>query len=118
MHDGMTTSACVDILTPVGPYVADYVAYFGELAEFKKLEFKANEDYCRTGTPDVKATVFYFVSFILLCGFVMLNLVIAVILDNFESYSQSFALPVSDEDFGVRRGVVQDRPPRVVLRQA
>jgi hypothetical protein len=30
----------------------------------------------------------------------MLNLVIAVILDNFESYSQSFALPVSDEDFG------------------
>ena len=40
------------------------------------------------------------VSFILLCGFVMLNLVIAVILDNFESYSQSFALPVSDEDFG------------------
>jgi hypothetical protein len=100
MHDCMTTSACVEILTPVGPYVAGDYADFGELAEFKKLEFKANEDYVDRCTPDVGVTVFYFVSFILLCGFVMLNLVIAVILDNFESYSQSFALPVSDEDFG------------------
>ena len=85
---------------PVGPYVAGDYAVPGELRRAQKLEFKANEDYVDRCTPDVGVTVFYFVSFILLCGFVMLNLVIAVILDNFESYSQSFALPVSDEDFG------------------
>ena len=103
MHDCMATSACVEILTPVGPYVAGDYADRDELAALRAaeaFEFKANEDYVDRCTPDVGVTVFYFVSFILLCGFVMLNLVIAVILDNFESYSQSFALPVSDEDFG------------------
>jgi hypothetical protein len=106
MHDCMATSACVEILTPVGPYVAGDYADLDELAELRVRAssgangFKANEDYVDRCTPDVGVTVFYFVSFILLCGFVMLNLVIAVILDNFESYSQSFALPVSDEDFG------------------
>ena len=103
-------------------------ADFGELAEFKKLEFKAN-DATLTGARPTSASPLYFVSFILLCGFVMLNLVIAVILDNFESYSQSFALPVADERLrrlveewskidrrGVDAALVDDRLPELLVR--
>ena len=54
------------------------------------------EDRC---TPSYIGTIVYFVLFILICGFVMLNLVIAVILDNFQSYSGNVDLPVSEEDF-------------------
>ena len=102
MHDCMTTSECVEILTTKGAYVAGTYVDLDEVDDLKASPtfFVADEDYVDRCTPDVGVTVFYFVSFILLCGFVMLNLVIAVILDNFESYSQSFALPVSEEDFG------------------
>ena len=54
------------------------------------------EDRC---TPSYIGTIVYFVLFILICGFVMLNLVIAVILDNFQSYSGNVDLPISEEDF-------------------
>uniref|UniRef100_A0A7S0CQF9 Voltage-gated ion channel superfamily n=1 Tax=Micromonas pusilla TaxID=38833 RepID=A0A7S0CQF9_MICPS len=102
MHDCMTTSECVEILTTSGAYVAGTYVDLDEVDDLKAspTNFVADTDYVDRCTPNVGVTVFYFVSFILLCGFVMLNLVIAVILDNFESYSQSFALPVSEEDFG------------------
>ena len=100
MHDCMTTSACVEIRTSAGPYAVGEYVDLDEVDDLKSYAFRAEEDYVDRCTPGVGVTVFYFVSFILLCGFVMLNLVIAVILDNFESYSQSFTLPVSDEDFG------------------
>ncbi|EEH58460.1 voltage-gated ion channel superfamily [Micromonas pusilla CCMP1545] len=48
-------------------------------------------------TPSYVGTVFYFSVFILLCAFVLLNLVIAVILDNFASNNEDEENPVSKE---------------------
>lgn len=103
MHDCMTTTACVEIVvadTNNFYYAGQYVDW-DDVGSLKAAGLSAADDeYIDRCTPSIGITVFYFVSFILLCGFVMLNLVIAVILDNFESYSKNFALPVSDEDFG------------------
>lgn len=39
--------------------------------------------------------VFFFVSFVMLCAFVLLNLVIAVILDNFQASTENEEMPVA-----------------------
>lgn len=46
-------------------------------------------------SPPNIAVVMYFVVFVVVCAFILLNLVIAVILDNFQSSSQNEAMPVS-----------------------
>ena len=56
-------------------------------------------DYISRCSPSPFGAVLFFCVFVLLCAFVMLNLVIAVILDNFESYNNAEELPVSDSDF-------------------
>jgi len=101
MHDCMTTTSCVEIVNAddAGTYAAGEFVDYVELLDLKNAGLRASDDdFIDRCTPNIGITVFYFVSFILLCGFVMLNLVIAVILDNFESFSQNFQLPVRDED--------------------
>ena len=90
MHDCMITEQCMEV-TATGEWL--------DQGDPALRGMVLNVDYVDRCTPSVAGTIFFFVCFILLCAFVMLNLVIAVILDNFESYSQKMSLPVSDEDF-------------------
>lgn len=46
-------------------------------------------------SPSPIAAVIYFCSFVLLCGLVLVNFVIGVIIDNFQSSCQSDNLPIS-----------------------
>ena len=94
MHDCMVYRKCYEI--QVGPYAGTYVDKDDPLLDELRLGEEGYEDRC---TPSYIGTIVYFVLFILICGFIMLNLVIAVILDNFQSYSGNVDLPVSEEDF-------------------
>jgi len=85
----MVSTSCVEILNAddAGTYAAGTWVDYKALPDLKNAGLRASElDFVDRCTPNIGITVFYFVSFILLCGFVMPNLVIAVILDNFESY--------------------------------
>ena len=90
MHDCMITKQCMEV-TATGEWL--------DRGDPALRDMELNVDYVDRCTPSVAGTIFFFVCFILLCAFVMLNLVIAVILNNFESYSQKMDLPVSEEDF-------------------
>lgn len=46
-------------------------------------------------SPSPVAAVVYFCSFVLLCGLVLVNFVIGVIIDNFQSSCESDDLPIS-----------------------
>ena len=92
MHDCMIEDLCVEILTG-----SDAGTYY-DSGDSRLSSMTANTDYVDRCTPSPELTIFFFLLFILMCAFVMLNLVIAVILDNFESYSQKEELPVSEED--------------------
>ena len=94
MHDCMVYRNCYEI--QVGEYAGTYVEKEDSRLDGLPLGDDGYEDRC---TPSYVGTIAYFVLFILICGFVMLNLVIAVILDNFQSYSGNVDLPVSEEDF-------------------
>jgi len=54
-------------------------------------EPKEVENQC---SPHPSAAIIYFIVFVILCAFVMLNLVIAVILDNFQNSNQNEEAPV------------------------
>ena len=99
MHDCMISKRCVEILN--GPNAGTWLDKDDlESPRSALLDgLDAFDDYRDRCTPSTAGTIFFFVAFILLCAFVMLNLVIAVILDNFESYSKTADLPVSDDDF-------------------
>ena len=56
------------------------------------LEPQVYDDQC--GSPII-VTVVYFITFVMLCAFVLLNLVIAVILDNFQASTESEEMPVA-----------------------
>ena len=90
MHDCMITKQCMEVKA-TGEWL--------DRGDPALRDMELNVDYVDRCTPSVAGTIFFFVCFILLCAFVMLNLVIAVILNNFESYSQKMDLPVSEEDF-------------------
>jgi hypothetical protein len=94
MHDCTIERACVELITGdlAGTFLDTDAAALSGLVE--EVDFV---DRC---TPSRVGTVAFFCIFELLCAFVMLNLVIAVILDNFEEYNKQEALPVSESDFG------------------
>jgi hypothetical protein len=91
MHDCMIVRECVlykDPTTGVESYL--------DLAD--KTWFDAEEDsFTNQCTPHPIGAILFFCFFVILCAFVMLNLVIAVILDNFQSNSQNEEIPVSKE---------------------
>mmetsp|Transcript_3541 Transcript_3541/g.12709 ORF Transcript_3541/g.12709 Transcript_3541/m.12709 type:complete len:1714 (-) Transcript_3541:989-6130(-) len=55
---------------------------------------KEVDDYVNECSPHPSAAIIYFIVFVILCAFVMLNLVIAVILDNFQNSNQNEEAPV------------------------
>ena len=76
MHDTMIQSDCVLVQDPATGNLS-YVDY--DAVDWDNLDKKYWTNQC---SPHTFISVAYFCLFILLCAFVMLNLVIAVILDN------------------------------------
>jgi Ion transport protein/Voltage-dependent L-type calcium channel, IQ-associated len=70
--------------------------------------------YDRCGPPDY-LTIVYFVLFILLCAFLLLNLVIAVILDNFQSSTNNEELDVSQSNLLAYTRVWSQLDPRCTM---
>jgi len=91
MHDCMITDKCIMYKDP-STGVISYLDY--DDSTYKSADEDNWTDRC---TPSYVGTVFYFSVFILLCAFVLLNLVIAVILDNFASNNEDEENPVSKE---------------------
>mmetsp|Transcript_3119 Transcript_3119/g.7221 ORF Transcript_3119/g.7221 Transcript_3119/m.7221 type:complete len:1718 (+) Transcript_3119:685-5838(+) len=91
MHDCMIERECVlyrDPLTGVDTYLD---------AADKTWQDKDEKYWTNQCTPHPIGAILFFTFFVILCAFVMLNLVIAVILDNFQSNSQSEEAPVSKD---------------------
>lgn len=59
-----------------------------------QLPAKAVVNRC---SPSTVGAVIYFCSFVLLCGLVLVNFIIGVIIDNFASSCQSDDLPISKD---------------------
>lgn len=58
----------------------------------QQLDRRAVQDQC---SPSPVIAVIYFCSFVLLCGLILVNFVIGVIIDNMQSSTESEELPVS-----------------------
>ena len=92
MHDCMITKQCVYYQDPT----TGDVTYYNQEDKFWQ---DLNEDlYTNQCTPHPVGAIIFFCFFCILCAFVMLNLVIAVILDNFQNNSKTAELGVSKED--------------------
>jgi len=83
MHDCMITKECIYLKD--GTYLND-----GD----GRVDSMDEDDFTNQCTPNAVGTIVYFIIFVIICAFVMLNLVIAVILDNFQSNSQNEEAPV------------------------
>lgn len=96
MHDCMRSTECIflkeDFVTDdgVGFNAGSYFSRGGP--ELDKIPSNLLINQC---SPPSIAVVTYFLVFVIVCAFILLNLVIAVILDNFQSSSQNEAMPVS-----------------------
>mmetsp|Transcript_58370 Transcript_58370/g.186060 ORF Transcript_58370/g.186060 Transcript_58370/m.186060 type:complete len:1610 (+) Transcript_58370:485-5314(+) len=95
MHDCMDNTECVKV-TPGFDIEGDqyYQMWFDKGSSFDLPSGYESEDMC---SPHPSAAVIFFCVFVILCAFVMLNLVIAVILDNFQNSSQEEEAPVSQQ---------------------
>jgi len=120
MHDCMITQMCVLVLKSGARKLANAAgvslgAYLAGLEEAGEVEMAGDasfyvmnmdsdflkglvelDDFENQCSPHPSAAIIYFSVFIILCAFVMLNLVIAVILDNFQNSNDSDA-PVGRE---------------------
>jgi hypothetical protein len=61
-------------------------------ALLQQLDRRAVQDQC---SPSPVIAVIYFCSFVLLCGLILVNFVIGVIIDNMQSSAESEELPIS-----------------------
>ena len=103
MHDCMARTECVRITRAVSNAASDALAptaesgiwYNASDARLAGVPAAAVDDHC--GMPGY-LTISYFMLFVLLCAFLLLNLVIAVILDNFQSSTSNEELDVSQSD--------------------
>ena len=91
MHDCMINRECIYVTR--GEYKGQYFDPYVPELEGLVLD----EDFENQCSPHSSAAIIYFIFFTLVCAFVMLNLVIAVILDNFQETTQSNDLSVSQE---------------------
>ena len=92
MHDCMITKDCVYYQDPAS---GDVTYYNQEDSFWQDLD---EDTYTNQCTPHPVGAIIFFCFFCILCAFVMLNLVIAVILDNFQNNSKTSELGVSKED--------------------
>eukprot|EP00899_Mesostigma_viride_P019380 jgi/Mesvir1/27443/Mv07229-RA.2 len=96
MHDCMITRACIQVYPPFIDSLCGGREYVNRGdACLKGLD--EDRDFINRCSPHPSVAIFFFIIFIVLCAFVMLNLVIAVILDNFHSSSVNEEAPVSRE---------------------
>ena len=92
MHDCMITKDCVYYQDPA---TGDVTYYNQEDSFWQDLD---EDTYTNQCTPHPVGAIIFFCFFCILCAFVMLNLVIVVILDNFQNNSKTSELGVSKED--------------------
>jgi Ion transport protein len=100
MHACFLTTECLKVVSPFvnndGQKVEATVTsgtWYDEYAEqLKGAPAGAVDDQCG---PWEGITIFYFIVFVVLCAFLLLNLVIAVILDNFQNSTNNEELEVS-----------------------
>lgn len=94
MHDLIIEKDCVlltgNASTSTGEYLVGSYFSLGD-PELDFIQKELLEDQCN---PNAFVTILYFCSFILICGFILLNVVIAVILDNFQSSLRIEHLPI------------------------
>eukprot|EP00803_Ostreobium_quekettii_P004182 evm.model.scf_87.7 EVM.evm.TU.scf_87.7 scf_87:110745-119200(-) len=96
MHDCMHHTECIEVTEdwadPVSGAVfraGDYLDHSSEIVA--RIPPGLSTDRC---PPLAIAAIVYFYIFVVVCAFILLNLVIAVILDNFQSSSQNEEMPV------------------------
>jgi len=117
MHDCMITTSCMLINEDGVAYMLEQgtfasMAAIDEAMELSEDEIvgdgtfyvnpgsdfldglKEKDHYDNECSPHPSAAIIYFIVFVILCAFVMLNLVIAVILDNFQNSNQNEEAPV------------------------
>lgn len=100
MHDCMIQTVCISVVQPFINAAGEVVSTTAETGTW----FSHGDDMLhgapsgatqnRCGPP-ILLTVAYFMTFVLMCAFLLLNLVIAVILDNFQSSTNNEELEVS-----------------------
>lgn len=103
MHDCMVQTMCTAV---VQPFVnAD--GTFVDITKDTGVWFSAGDDALKGAPagatqnrcgPPIFFTIAYFMAFVLMCAFLLLNLVIAVILDNFQSSTNNEELEVSQSN--------------------
>lgn len=103
MHDCMRKEGCVGVLLPFVNDAGDPIA----VSEESGIYYDSVDDRLAgapSGALDPHCgpagafAVIYFMLFVLLCAFLLLNLVIAVILDNFQSSTNNEELEVSQSN--------------------
>ena len=99
MHDCMITNMCTRVVNPLrtDPQTGEsmYLRYFNR--DDPRLFYFGDDEIEDGCSPHPVVAIIYFISFVILCAFVMLNLVVGVILDNFQDTNTIEAMPVSRE---------------------
>mmetsp|Transcript_6417 Transcript_6417/g.22602 ORF Transcript_6417/g.22602 Transcript_6417/m.22602 type:complete len:1664 (+) Transcript_6417:339-5330(+) len=109
MWDCMVTSQCIEVhedALPDSVKIANDIPlgtnwYIGKSDKgsgtiYDGVDGDKMENRC---SPHPSVAILYFFIFVILCAFVMLNLVIAVIIDNFQNSNSSEDAPVGRDDF-------------------
>lgn len=103
MHDCMVQSMCTAVVQPFMNAGGTLVGVTSETG----IWFTAGDEALRGAPsgatqnrcgPPIYFTIAYFMTFVLMCAFLLLNLVIAVILDNFQSSNNNEELEVSQSN--------------------
>ena len=105
MHDCMIIHDCVHVLT--GDLAGTYVEPGADILETLTL----GVDFQNECSPNPVITVIYFILFTIFCAFILLNLVIAVILDNFQMTTDSNDNPVSKDNIEEYRRLWSELDP-------
>ena len=92
MHDCMIIHDCVQLLN--GDLAGTYVEPGADVLNGLTL----GVDFQNECSPNPVITVIYYILFTIFCAFILLNLVIAVILDNFQMTTDSNDNPVSKDN--------------------
>jgi hypothetical protein len=103
MHDCMQSKVCNKVLQPFVNEAGDHIEATDDSGIWynwrdDRLSGAPTEAVLNQCGPPGGLTIVYFMLFVLLCAFLLLNLVIAVILDNFQSSNNNEELEVSQSN--------------------
>ena len=120
MHDCMIKAECTKVLR-------EFVSTAGEIirpTEVTSIWYDHRDSRLHGGPagaiddkcgPPSTVTIVYFMLFVLLCAFLLLNLVIAVILDNFQSSTNNEELDVSQSNLVAYTRAWSQQDPRCTM---